>query len=355
MPPEPNASRASPHEQGTASGWAWLGPGPVILALAVLGLLWLASGMILLLFAAVLMGVALRGLAVPISAHTRLPAALGPLLIMVVVLALGVTAGIGMAPDLTGQFDNLGQRLSEFRDEAATWLGGFGWLSDMAGFSGSASETAARTAEVAAQAGMVTLGVLMNLVLIVVLGLFLASTPKPYLNGTVRLVPIQHRPRAREILARAGSVLRWWMLGQLVSMAVLGSVTAVGLWLFSIPFWLPLALITAVFTFVPFLGPLAAGALIVAVSLSQGMETTLQVLALYVVLQNLEGMVLTPMVQQQAVHIPPATLIAAQVMLGALFGLPGLLLAAPLAALGLVLVKMLYVEDVLGDRSALND
>jgi len=352
---EPTATHGSPRGDSAASAWDWLGPGPVILGLAVLGLLWLASGMILLLFAGVLMGLALHGLAAPITARTPLPAALGPLVIVLVVLALAVTGGIRMAPDLTGQFDNLGQRLSEFRDEAETWLGGFGWLSSMAGFSGTAMEDAARTAEVAAQAGMVTLGVLMNLVLIVVLGLFLASTPATYVNGAIKLVPIGRRPRARYILARIGTVLRWWLLGQLVSMAVLGSVTAVALWLFSIPYWLPLALITALFTFVPFLGPFAAGALVVAVSLGQGIETTLQVLALYVVLQNLEGMFLTPMIQQRAVHIPPAILISSQVMLGALFGLPGLLLAAPLAAMGLVLVNLLYVEDVLGDRSALHD
>ena len=239
------------------------------------------------------------------------------------------------------------------RDRIEDWLGGFGWLRGMLGAGGEAGQGIGRAAEVATQIGMVALGVATNVLLLVVIGLFLAAAPATYREGLVQLVPIRHRPRAEQVLFRLASALRWWLLGQMVSMVVLGVATAIGLRLFSVPFWLPLALITAVFTFVPFIGPLAAGVLVVGVSLGQGLETALWVMVLFLVLQNVEGLFLTPMIQQRAVRIPPAVLIGTQVVLGALLGIPGLILAAPIAAAGLVLVKMLYVEDALGDRPAL--
>lgn len=350
-PPAPSNQRIAGLPSGRW-GWEWLGPAPVLLSVSLVALLWVASGAVLLLFGAVLMGIALHGLGAAVADPIGLPRVLGPLLVVVVALALLIASGIMLAPDLSGQFDNLWDRIAALRADAEDWLGGFGWLRGILGMPDEPENGAARTAEIAAQAGMAVLGMVTNAILLVVLGLFLATAPATYHDGLVRLVPVRHRPRAEQVLQRLTVTLRWWLLGQLVSMSVLGMATALGLWLFAVPFWLPLALITAAFTFVPFLGPLAAGALVVAVSVSQGIETTLYVLALFLVLQNIEGLFLTPMVQQRAVRIPPAVLIGTQVVLGTLLGLPGLILAAPLAAAGLVLVNMLYVEDTLGDRPA---
>lgn len=354
-----------------ASAWAWVGPGHVFAAIGIGLLLALASGTLLLLFGAVLTGIALHGLGAPLARRTGMPEALGVGLVFLFALLLVAIGGYAVAPELSEQFDLLWERVRELRTEIEQQLGGLGWLQGLIGGEGGGNEGgtggdvttpgeqaaagARAAAEAAARAGVAMVGVLSNIVLIAVIGLFLAVSPSTYADGAVRLVPIARRPRARQVLERVATALRWWLLGQLVSMTVLGVFTALGLWLFGVPLWLPLAILTALFTFVPFIGPLVAGGLVLLVSLGQGVETAFYVLLLFLALQNLEGFWLTPLVQEQAVRLPPAVLIGTQVLLGTLLGLPGLILAAPLAASGLVLITMLYVEDTLGDRGALPD
>jgi predicted PurR-regulated permease PerM len=91
---------------------------------------------------------------------------------------------------------------------------------------------------------------------------------------------------------------------------------------------------------------------VVPIDFTEGMQTGLMVLAFYLIVQNVEGNVVTPMIQHRAVELPPALLIATQVLFGTLFGALGLILAAPLAAVGLVAVNLLYIEGVLGERRA---
>jgi predicted PurR-regulated permease PerM len=199
----------------------------------------------------------------------------------------------------------------------------------------------------------VTYGVLWMLAgvaLVVFLGAFMAATPDLYRNGLLRLVPKPRRRRADEILGGIAHALRWWFLGQLVSMATLGVLTGFGLWLLDIPLWLALATLTAILTFVPYLGPILAAAPILLISFAQGLQDGLYVLALYVVVQMLEGNLITPLVQQRAVSLPPALTISSQIFFGALFGMLGFVLATPLVAALLVFVRMAYVEDTLNDR-----
>ena len=138
--------------------------------------------------------------------------------------------------------------------------------------------------------------------------------------------------------------MRWWFLGQLVSMIVLGVTVSLGLMLLGVELWLSLGLLTGLFTFVPILGPIIAGAPILLVSFTESTDVGLSVLVFYLLVQNVEGNFLVPYIQHRAVHLPPALLLAAMVVLGALFGLPGFILAAPLTVVGLVLVKKIYLE-----------
>jgi predicted PurR-regulated permease PerM len=111
---------------------------------------------------------------------------------------------------------------------------------------------------------------------------------------------------------------------------------------------LALGLIAGLLTFIPFLGPLLGGLLMILVSLSDGMMTAAWVALLYIGIQSVEGL-LEPLVQQKAVYLPPVLLLVAQLALGVLVGLVGVVLATPLAAALMVLVQKLYVEDVLQD------
>jgi len=117
-----------------------------------------------------------------------------------------------------------------------------------------------------------------------------------------------------------------------------------------IPFAIPLGIITALLNFIPNIGPIIAGVPAVLIALSQSPTQAIYVFILYLAAQNLDGFVITPLIQQRAVFIPPVLLIASQLLFAVVFGFLGLLLAVPLVAVVFVAVKMIYVEDILGRR-----
>jgi predicted PurR-regulated permease PerM len=133
-------------------------------------------------------------------------------------------------------------------------------------------------------------------------------------------------------------------------MAINGTLTALGLWLLGVPFAIPLGIIAGLLTFIPNIEPFIAGVPAVLIALSQSPTQALYVLILYHAVQKLDGFVITPLIQQKAVSVPPVLVIASQLLLAVIFGFPGLLLAVPLIAIGFVLVKMIYVEDILDRR-----
>jgi predicted PurR-regulated permease PerM len=194
------------------------------------------------------------------------------------------------------------------------------------------------------------LGAVANVVVIVALGFYLALHSRLYFEGFVKLFPIKARPRVAEIGEAVGTTLRWWLLGQLVTMTVVGLITTIGLLLLGIPLAGTLGLITALFEFAPFIGPILAAFPAVLIAFSQSPMDAVYVIILYTAVQQIEGYLITPYVQERAVNLPPALTIFAQLLMGVLFGLFGLLLATPLVAASMVIVRMAYIEDVLGDH-----
>jgi len=132
-------------------------------------------------------------------------------------------------------------------------------------------------------------------------------------------------------------------------MTAVGLLSYVGLRLLGVPLALILAVVAFLLTFIPFIGPLLSAIPVVLVAFSVGPTTALYALLLSSAIQMLEGHVLTPNVQRRSVALPPALTIAAQVLFGVLVGALGVMLATPLAATALVMVKELYVREVLGD------
>jgi predicted PurR-regulated permease PerM len=139
------------------------------------------------------------------------------------------------------------------------------------------------------------------------------------------------------------------MQGQLIPMAFLGVVAFVGLSILGVPLALPLALLTAVLTVIPNVGPIIAMAAPALLAFAEDPKRALYVVIFYTILQTVEGYLITPMAQQKVISLPSALLLTSQVLLAVLFGFYGLALAAPLTAVLMVLVKELYVEDVLQD------
>jgi predicted PurR-regulated permease PerM len=195
-----------------------------------------------------------------------------------------------------------------------------------------------------------TLGTVVNAVIVIIIGLYLASQPDLYSRGIKHLLPFRHRERAGEVLREIDESLRRWLIGRFAVMTLNGALTALGLWLLGVPLAVTLGLLMGLLNFVPNFGPWIAAVPALLIAFLQSPRQALYVGLLYLVIQALDAYVLTPLVDRKSVELPPVLTITAQVLLGLVFGFIGLLLASPLAAAAMILVKMLYVEDVIGDR-----
>jgi predicted PurR-regulated permease PerM len=164
------------------------------------------------------------------------------------------------------------------------------------------------------------------------------------------LVPPLHRPRAGKAIDAIAFNLRHWLVGQVLLMLIIGITTATGLWLIGVPMALTLGIIAGILELVPFIGAWLSAITAGLIVLLLGPEYLAYTLALFLFLHLFEGYVPMPLIQRRAVHLPPALTLVAQALMGGMFGPLGLFVAAPLSVATIVLLKMLYVEDTLGDE-----
>jgi predicted PurR-regulated permease PerM len=191
-----------------------------------------------------------------------------------------------------------------------------------------------------------------SLVLVLFLGLLFAIQPQLYFGGFLKLVPPAHRTRTRGVFYQVAWVLKWWLIARMISMVTIGILTWGGLLLMGVDYALTLAIIAAVFTFIPYFGPILALAPALLAGLAQSNATAAWVFLLYMAIQVLETYLITPLVEYQAASLPPALSIVVQLSLAILTGPIGFIFADPLLAAGMVLVRAFYVEDVLKDENA---
>ena len=138
-------------------------------------------------------------------------------------------------------------------------------------------------------------------------------------------------------------------------MTIIGVLTTVGLWIMGIPLALALGIIAAIFTFIPNIGPVLSAIPAVLLGLIDSPQQALYIAALYVGIQTVESLMITPLIQRKTVSLPPALTLSAQVLLGVILGGLGVALATPMAAAALVLTRMLYVDDTQTDASLSNE
>jgi len=307
---------------------------------------------VLLVFAAVLFAILLHGMAMPMLRYLPMSRVAAIPLALLILVALVALFGVLGGPALGEQFTQLAERLPSALGRLREMLqsvGIHGMLSDwMADANGGLPEPGALLKGISGVFST-ALGALANVVLVVITGFYLALNPRPYVQAIVRLTPKHGRPRAEEILGHLNHALHWWLAGRLSAMAVVGVLTGIGLWIIDLPLVFALALIAGLFSFVPYIGPVVSAVPAVLVGLVQSPMQALYVVIVYVVVQALEGNFITPFIQERAVALPPAALLIAQVLMGVLFGLLGLLLATPLAVVVIILVQTLYIHQVLHD------
>jgi predicted PurR-regulated permease PerM len=182
-------------------------------------------------------------------------------------------------------------------------------------------------------------------IVILVIGLYGALNAREYTRGLLEFIPEQKRQRFATVSLKVVNAMRWWLIGQLVPMTVLGVGTMLGLWALGVPLAFTLGLFTGLMIFMPYVGSWIAFIPTVLVSLTVGVHTAIYVTLLYVVIHGIEGYVLTPLVQKRVVLLPPVLTILAQLFMWKVSGFLGLALATPIAAASLVLVKTLYLHD----------
>ncbi|HUH13137.1 MAG TPA: AI-2E family transporter, partial [Longimicrobiales bacterium] len=190
------------------------------------------------------------------------------------------------------------------------------------------------------------LGGLLGIFVIVAAGLFAAVEPGVYVRGAERLMPPRVRGRVERALREVGHTLRWWMVGTAAAMLIIGTLTTVALWLLDMPAFVALGILAGLLQFIPMIGPLLSAVPAVAVALIISPAKVAWVIVVYAGIQFVESNFVTPLVMREAVHLPPALTLLFQALMAVIFGFLGLLLAVPILAAALVLVRTLYVEPM---------
>lgn len=322
-----------------------------VAVIAVAALLWSLSRVLVLVFGAVLVAVSLRAAAdlvaerTPVPRRWSLPVAGAAILLVLALSLLLVANGVG------GQFGELSRRLPAALDDLAK---GFGFGEGLAGLAKGAGGGAGLTGDLftrVASVGFLLAGGVADLLLVVFAGIFLALDPGLYARGLVDLFPPAQHERVRGTLAACGRALRLWLAGKLLAMGLVAALTASLMWLIGVPSPLALGLVAGLSEFVAFVGPLIAGVAILLAALSEGPTTVALAFAAVLAIQQIESNMITPMVQQRAVDLPPALTLFSVLAFAVLFGTLGVLFSEPLTVVAFVAVKKLYVRETLGEAT----
>ena len=295
-------------------------------------LLLLAPDVLLIVFAGVLLAVLLRGGGHWIAQKLGIADGVGIGLFLLGVIAAFAVFGLAVAPSIADQIDELSHRLPEAFDTVRQRIEEYSWgpglLDHLIPESLASSE--GRTAAV-----------------ILFIGLYGALDPGVYRRGFVKLIAPSIRDRGDEVLSKVAATLRNWLTAQLMAMAVVGVLTGTGLWIAGVPLAFALGLIAGLLAFIPNIGPVLAIAPALLLALPEGQKTVLIVLGIYIGVQALESYVVTPLLQQEKVSLPPALVIAVQLLFGVLFGILGLALATPITAAAMTIIGLVYVSAYL--------
>ncbi len=324
-----------------------------LLLLALAYLMWRGVKVLLEAFAGVLFGLFLSTLAEWVHKRTRL--SYGWALAVVIVVLILAAGGIGwlLASRLSAELGELMHKLPESLTQIRAYLEQYPWgralLREMPQTANSAAQLVGAERASNLVSGVVAMVVSAFVMLFV--GGFGAAEPDQYKRGLYLLVPPRYRARVGEAVDALAFNLRWWLMGQVVLMLVLWGTSTLGLWLIGIPLALVLGLITGLFELVPYVGAWISAVPAALIALLISPAHMIGVLALYLCLHLLEGYLLVPLIQRRAVGLPPALTLMSQVLLGELMGILGLFVAAPLTVCTIVLLKMLYIEDTLGDQT----
>ncbi|MCW8084408.1 AI-2E family transporter [Sabulicella glaciei] len=315
----------------------------IVLGVVVLLLtLWAVREAVLIAFAALLVAVMLSACADFISTRTglgrRWALILSALLILAFLGLCGLLVGTQVASQVTQLINGLPRALTEVENRLGIDL---------------PSGTAALPNNImghVAGLGRALVDATSALILAVVGGGFLAADPQRYRAGVVKLFPKDQTARVEDMLDTLGAVLRRYLLATLVAMVIIGTAAGLASWWLGLPAPLALGLFAGLAQFVPVIGAVVGAVPAVMLAAAQGGSVLLWTIGAFVVIQQVESNMITPVVEERLVNIPAFVLLLGIVAAGAVFGLPGVVLAAPITVVCFVVVQKLWVRETLERR-----
>jgi len=321
----------------------------IVLGLVALVLLaWQLRAVLVMLFGAVVVATVFRSLSDPICRWTRLPSGVSVAISVAFVFAIiGALAAI-FGAQIGGQVKLLANTLPDAWKSLESRIGGGGFGDQLRQMLESARSSANGSFANFGRMVMSLGSGIADALVVIFGGIFLAAQPRFYKSGAIKLVPPAKRELMAEAMDHSERALRLWLKGQLIAMIIVGLLTGLGLWLLGMGSAVALGLLAGLLEFIPFAGPILSAVPAVLLALSVSPELALSVVMVYIVVQQFEGYVLQPLVQQYAVDLPGVVLIFSLIAFGVLFGVIGIIFAAPMAVVTYVMVKKLYVRETLG-------
>jgi predicted PurR-regulated permease PerM len=356
----------------------------VIAMYVVVRLLWFASPLFLTAFLGILFGLAVSS-AVDHLTRWRIPRGIGAALVVITFIGLLVGFGAAVAPIIRAQSVELRHRLPESIDRLEAWANRhndglvgsiFGPTAGMpkqrdtavvGGAKAASTSTDTTTASplrerISKQLSGATrylfpflsstLAVLGGLLIIIFLAVYIGADPDLYHRGLMQLFPRRARNRAGEVFSSMATVLRRWLVTQLIAMLAIGAVTTTVLLLLGVKAAFALGIVAGLLEFIPTVGPILSAVPAVAMGFLESPEKALYVAIAFWGIQFAENHLLIPLLMKGGVNAPPVLTILSQALMALLFGFLGLMCAVPLLAAAIVAVRMLYVEGVVGEVAA---
>ncbi|STX52646.1 transporter, permease [Legionella busanensis] len=323
----------------------------LLLATVILiALVWYTIDIFLLAFAGILFAIIIRSLSQLIRRYSSIPNYLALTMVLITLTLIFIGTGLIVAPAVSNQMSQLYTDLpdawNKFSNEFLTFVNGKTSIGNSQGIS--IPNTLAKVQDIPTKLGGIftsTFGFIGNIFVILFFGIALAYQPEIYTTGLVNLFPKQRQHKVKEILNDTTETLQLWLAGKAFSMLIIGLLTWVGLWLLDIPLAFTLALLAALLSFIPNIGPIIAAIPAILLALLKSPMFALYAALLYLAIQTIESYLITPFIQQKSISLPPALIVFMQLIMSVLVGILGLTLATPLLAVISVVVKQTYLNE----------
>jgi predicted PurR-regulated permease PerM len=313
-------------------------------------LVWYLRYFLLVLVGSLLVAMLLQLASEPFVRWCRLPEALALAIaggaILFAIGGFGYLFGTQLTSELQDVLSRVDSAIKTISDELQHSRLGQMALSHLGGGSFSVTDFLENLLKISAH-------LLEAVILTVAAGVYIALQPALYRRGAAQLFPSKRRPLVEETIDDIGRGLRLWLLGQAIQMCLIGVLSAIAVWLIGLPSPLALGAIAGLAEFIPYLGPVMASIPAILVAMTSGYDAALWTIVAYIVIHQIEGNVIVPMVQRRLVFIPPAVLLLSIVAVTEIYGAIGIIFAAPITVIAFVAVKKLYVRDGLGQPTEL--